>query len=423
MRNKKIRVAMVFMIVLLIIINGVVYASGAQIPERVEKDETVYAMLKADGSLDYIKVVNRFPHVDGSKGEIIDYGEFKDAAALNSRIQPLKEDGCIKWPVGKDILGDFYYEALIEKELPVTIKIVYILDGREILPEEVGGSQGELQIKINISPNTLCDKVHLKKYMIQLQFGLDLKNTDILAAEGAVSIITGTTANLSYTVLPGETSEILLKLNVKDFQMQPIQITLLDYASMVSNQLGSLIANLESLKTGMGDSVKGLQQINANLEQLIAGYNQLYQGMKQLNEGHNQLVQIASMLSESPDRQIQSLGKGIISEGESIGTLAAALSAANNGLAQYGYGINQLTEGFEQINNGISETSLFNEPSGDDTFSFANSAVKINSLQFVIRTPAVEKATAAKKENVNTTADSESWFQRIWNRILALFIW
>jgi hypothetical protein len=34
---------------------------------------------------------------------------------------------------------------------------------------------------------------------------------------------------------------------------------------MVSNQLGSLIVNLESLKTGMDDSVKGLQQVNANL--------------------------------------------------------------------------------------------------------------------------------------------------------------
>jgi hypothetical protein len=47
---------------------------------------------------------------------------------------------------------------------------------------------------------------------------------------------------------------------------------------------------------------------------------------------------------------------------------------------------------------GISETSLFNEPPVDGTFYFANSAVKINSLQFVIRTPAVEKAAAAKKK-------------------------
>ncbi len=423
MRNKIIRTAMVFMVVLLIVINGTVFAAGAQIPERVEKDETVYAMLEGDGSVNYIKVVNRFPRVDSSKGEIIDYGEFKNAVALNSEVRPFTENGSIKWPVGKDILGDFYYEALIEKELPVIIKIIYFLDGREISPEEAGGSQSELHIKMEISPNPLCDKVHLEKYMTQVQFSLDLKNTDILAAEGAVSIITGTIANLSYTVLPGETGEILLKLDVKDFQMQPVQITLLDYASMVSNQLGSLIANLESLKAGMGDSVKGLQQVNANLESLIAGYNELNKGMKQLSEGHNQLVRIASMLSESPDRQMQSLGKGIISEGESISALAAGLSAANNGLVQYGYGIKQLTEGFEQINNGISGTSLFNDSSSDGTFSFANSAVKINSIQFVIRTPAVERAAAAEKECEDTTADSENWFRRIWNRIQALFIW
>jgi hypothetical protein len=46
---------------------------------------------------------------------------------------------------------------------------------------------------------------------------------------------------------------MLLKLNVKDFQIQLIQITL-----RLCQYVGSLIVNLESLKTGMDDSVKGL---------------------------------------------------------------------------------------------------------------------------------------------------------------------
>ncbi len=399
----------IFMIVIIMLIPAIASGVMAQ-SEYVNKDETIYVMLNENGSVNYIKAVNR--HIDAGGPEIVDYGEFKDIKALNSHMVPVVLKDVIKWAVGEDFSGDFYYEATLEKELPVNFSIRYFLEGEEISFEKLPGSSGKLEIRIGVKQNKLCDEEHSSKYMTQIQVPVDLNRARTIKAEGAASIITGTSANLSYTVLPGQDSSFAIYLDAVDFEMGSIQITLLDYPleapsgfdSMIEglgemngsmaemaqgtkaleNGMNSLSDGVEELKTGiyrlnsganeidkgMNDYSKGLQQyktgfdslaegidksntglqqLNKNTASLEAGYRELYYGLKQLGTGNEQMLQAAGVLLESSDPGMKALGQGIIRENEAIKDLLNGFEKANAGLNEYSKGMDGITAGFQEL--------------------------------------------------------------------------
>src|SRR5699024_9900693 len=98
---------------------------------EVLKDETIYVNLDYNGNAQNIKVVNRI-YGESNEKYYIDYGEYKDIRLLVDRVEPIVEKDRIKWPLENLNQEDIYYEANIEKELPVGIAIEYFLDGKEI---------------------------------------------------------------------------------------------------------------------------------------------------------------------------------------------------------------------------------------------------------------------------------------------------
>ena len=70
-----------------LMVTAAVPAYAAQTPESSEKEEVVYATLKADGSLDSTYVVNSF-----SGGEITDYGDYSTVKMLNTD-DPIQQRG------------------------------------------------------------------------------------------------------------------------------------------------------------------------------------------------------------------------------------------------------------------------------------------------------------------------------------------
>ena len=46
--------------------------------------------------------------------------------------------------------ADIYYQGTTEKELPVSVKLTYYLDGKKISPSELKGKSGHLKIKLII---------------------------------------------------------------------------------------------------------------------------------------------------------------------------------------------------------------------------------------------------------------------------------
>ena len=55
-------------------------------------------------------------------------------------------DGNIVWQAEG---ADIYYRGNTDKEVPVEVKISYLLDGKEITPEELAGKSGRVTIRMD----------------------------------------------------------------------------------------------------------------------------------------------------------------------------------------------------------------------------------------------------------------------------------
>ena len=115
----------------------------------VTKDETVYVNASADGKASDITVSD---HLSGSTD-----GKIKDASTLKD-IQNVKGDetfsgtgDSMTWDgAGTDI----YYQGTSSEDLPVSVKMTYYLDGKEIAPEDLAGKSGKVKIKVEYTNNS-----------------------------------------------------------------------------------------------------------------------------------------------------------------------------------------------------------------------------------------------------------------------------
>ena len=105
-----------------LMVTAAVPAYAAQTPESSEKEEVVYATLKADGSLDSTYVVNSF-----SGGEITDYGDYSTVKMLNTD-DPIQQQGD-EITFSTDEEKVYYQGDLPDAQLPWNISLRDSLSG------------------------------------------------------------------------------------------------------------------------------------------------------------------------------------------------------------------------------------------------------------------------------------------------------
>ena len=118
--------------------------------EKNVKDETVYVLASADGTVEKIIVSDWVKNALGS--DSID-----DVSQLTG-IENVKGDesftlggdnSCVWDARGNDI----YYQGEIDKELPVSIAVSYTLDGQSMTPDELAGKSGKVTIRFDYTNN------------------------------------------------------------------------------------------------------------------------------------------------------------------------------------------------------------------------------------------------------------------------------
>jgi len=110
----------------------------------IGKNETVYAVLSHDGTIKDVRVINWAYGAESGK-YWVDYGNYTDIANMTTEDKPVLEGEKILWPMSALEAGNFYYQGITEKELPVTINIDYYLDGEKSDGTDLAGKSGKLQ--------------------------------------------------------------------------------------------------------------------------------------------------------------------------------------------------------------------------------------------------------------------------------------
>lgn len=120
-------------------------SSDEDVGEWKDKTETVYVDANADGSVKKITVKDWLRR--NGDGEIIDFSNLKDIKNTEGDEEYTQNaDGTITWEnKGEDIS----YEGTSNQQLPVTTKVTYYLDGKEIKPEDLAGKSGKVKIRFD----------------------------------------------------------------------------------------------------------------------------------------------------------------------------------------------------------------------------------------------------------------------------------
>ena len=111
-----------------------------------EKDQTVYVNADEKGNTDNIIVSNWLKNVSGDSS-LTDTTSLKDIQNVKGdETFTQNNDGTITWAADGN---DIYYQGTTDAKLPISVKLTYYLDGKEISPTELAGKSGKVKIRID----------------------------------------------------------------------------------------------------------------------------------------------------------------------------------------------------------------------------------------------------------------------------------
>lgn len=116
----------------------------------VEKKETSYLILNADGSVQE-QITSDWLHSDDGFDSVTDESGLSDIQNLKSDVMPEQSGNTLKWTADET---DIYYQGKNSAQAPVGVSIEYTLDGKTVTADELKGQSGHLVATVKLTNNT-----------------------------------------------------------------------------------------------------------------------------------------------------------------------------------------------------------------------------------------------------------------------------
>lgn len=330
----------------------------------VVKNETIYVNLKHDGSTNNIKVVN---HISGNTKDeyFIDYGKYTDFQILVNGVEPIIEGNAIKWPTNILKEKDIYYEGTIDKSLPIKLNIKYLLDGKEINGEDLGGKSGKLKIVVSVKDS--------KDLTTQIQIPLNLNLFSNISAPSGVSSVVGKTMTVVFNHLPIGDQEFFIEADGKNIELDSILIastaSSIDLPDNISGSMDQLTKGIDDmseatvkLKDGSVELNKGTNSLIDGLKSLRNGVNKLFAGTKEINDNSKILTKgfldfnlgLLELKENIPGlvNGVNDLNNGLTTLNKEGKNIKLGLGSLSKGTAELKQGLEGLSGGLTQLNTG-----------------------------------------------------------------------
>ena len=326
------------------------------------KDESVYVVLNADGSVSNVTVSDQLHNANGFSN-YQDKSDLKDVQNLKSDDPVQSSSDGYKWTTTDT---DIYYQGKTTKALPLDTTIEYKLDGKTVDPKDIVGKSGHLSMTFNIK-NTQTKQYTIdgKTYTVCQPFYvaaggmLDQDHfTNVKIDHGTVSTDTSHSIALA-VMMPGMKDSIgqfltgdLSSLNDYLFDTVTIEADVTDFESPTMMMAAS--TDLSALKGELKDDgafdttdlFDQLDELDAATQKLIDGSKALYEGADQLKDGANQVNDGVGTLVN---------GTSTLTDGTS--QLAEGASSALAGATALQAGLGQLSSNNAALNSGMSQVA------------------------------------------------------------------
>lgn len=326
-----------------------------------EKTETVYSVLNSDGSISDT-IVSSWLHDEDGINNIKETLNLTDVKNIKSNEKPSKDGNTYTWNAkGNDV----YYEGTATKQLPVSVKLRYELDGQEISANDIQGKSGHLKLTISFTNNysqvkningksIVIHPSYLAGGMLNMSTG---KFSNVKCESGKI-VNDGTNEMLAFANIPG-LNETLRSAGLDKVNNQlGISDDVTVEADVNDFDLGSIMVGMTNeidLASELGE-IGSVSELTDGIDQLIEADDQLIDGSKQLYDGTTQLKEQAAPLTGSSD-QVRQLSAGAIQLNDGVKALQTGLTAYTNGVDTLAAGSQQLygiPQGVSQIQTGVS---------------------------------------------------------------------
>lgn len=385
-----------------------------------EKTETVYSVLNSDGSISDT-IVSSWLHDEDGINNIKETLNLTDVKNIKSNEKPSKDGNTYTWNANGN---DVYYEGTATKQLPVSVKIRYELDGQEMSAKDMEGKSGHLKLMISFTNNysqvkningksIVIHPSYLAGGMLNMSTG---KFSNVKCESGKI-VNDGTNEMLAFANIPG-LNETLKSAGLDKVNNQlGISDDVTVEADVNDFDLGSIMVGMTNeidLASELGD-IGSVSELTDGIDQLIEADDQLIDGSKQLYDGTTQLKEQAAPLTGSSD-QVRQLSAGAIQLNDGVKALQTGISQYTAGASAINAGVNQLygiPQGAAAISSGMNTK-------GKSGFSMveASSTLRkgLDQLNSVATGISAESYYKSLMKNVETAQDGVTQLQ---NKVLA----
>lgn len=342
-------------------------AAAAGADKAVQKDETVYMILNADGSVRE-QIVSDWLHSDTGFKDYRDESTLTAVENLKSDAQPAYRDGALVWDTDET---DLYYQGENGVTPPVSVSIAYTLDGEAISAEALAGRSGHLTVRLSLRNNawgeaqigggtrrvctpffTVCAAVLPADNFQNVTAAHGIVQSDSKTQLACFLALPGVSESLSGLIPEGLgeiedylLDDLTLEADVTDctvpdflFAAAPSMEALELDGDSLSGEMAELQDATQQLQDGAGALDEAVSALEGKLGEFAAGYAQFDAGVDAALSGTQALAQGGENLLENAD---------LLSD--KSGELAAGAGRLNAGAAELSGLLNtQLVPGLVQ---------------------------------------------------------------------------
>lgn len=322
--------------------------------EEAGKEETVYVVANPDGSTKNVIVSEWLKNKDGA-ATLEDTSDLKDIENVKGDETFEQNGDKITWQAdGKDI----YYQGTTDKDLPVTEKVTYFMDGKEMSPEEMAGKSGKATIRFDYTNNEKTTQVidgeeHEVYVPFTVMTGMilpeDYANVEVtngkVISDGDKKVVVGMampglkeSLGIEEGDLDGDLEipeYVEVTADVENFSLEMTMSIIMNDLVGQANlgegfDLSSLDEELDTLTDASGKLIDGSKELSKGLGTLKDSMKEFASGVGTLKDGITNYTNGASQLNDGINTLANS--SGTLTEG--VGTLNSSAATLNQGVAE-----------------------------------------------------------------------------------------
>lgn len=299
-----------------------------------DKDESVYLISDANGNVNKTIVVDHLKNKD-KKDTLEDASNLTDIENVKGKEKFTQSGDKLTWQAGGK---DIYYQGTATEEPPVTQKVTYYLDGKEISPKDLAGKSGKVKIRFDYTNTTsYTETVNGEKQTVSVPFaavtGLVLGDgfENIEVTNGKAEVSDSSSVVLGYA-LPG----LKDSLGIKDKDLDG-DVNIPEYMEMTADVKNFSMPAAMTFVVNASDYVSTDGIDTSDLDDMI---NDLKDASTQLQDGSKTLAEGTDTLADGLSTLQSKLGT--FASGVGTDTLSQSAPSLVSGVNSLSDGINTL---------------------------------------------------------------------------------